>query len=199
MGSLQPVEALLHLVVEPSYAAAMSESAVSTGRRDLNRPEDRAHRRCVTPGDIVMPTVFETARLDTFFKAHQLRVLSTPEQERMHLEFAETPGELDMFGAGDVLITDVDDLVVDPGKPDLGDHLVGEVPTEPDSLISAPRVTPLGVTVMCSNCGDDSRARSLATWTTGPSSTPNFSMCGEERCERLGPWSSDQQWSWVVL
>ena len=80
-----------------------------------------------------MPTIFETARLDTLFEAHQLWVLITPKQERMHLEFAETPGELDMFGAGDVLITDVDDLVVKPGTPDLGDHLVGEVPTKPDS------------------------------------------------------------------
>ena len=51
----------------------------------------------------------------------------------MHLELTEAPGELDMFGAGDVLITDVHDLVVEPGTTNLGYYLVGKVPAEPDS------------------------------------------------------------------
>ena len=48
----------------------------------------------------------------------------------MHLKFTEPTCELDMFSGGDVLITDVHDLVLKPGTPDLGDDLVGQVATE---------------------------------------------------------------------
>ena len=80
-----------------------------------------------------MPAIFEATRLHPLFEANQLRVLLAPKQERMYLEFTEAPGELDMFGAGDVLITDVHDLVVEPGTTNLGDYLVGQVSAEPDS------------------------------------------------------------------
>ena len=74
----------------------------------------------------MVPAVLVAAGVGVLGEADQLGPLVVVAQERVHFEFPEPPGEVDVLLGGQHLVAEEQHLVVGPGAAEFLEHLVGE-------------------------------------------------------------------------
>ncbi len=123
----EALDTVLDLVGQPLVRGVhVAEQRVAAGVGHLDRPQDRTLRRHLAPGDVVVPAVLVAAGVGVLGEADEFGQLVVVAQERVHFQFAETAGEVDVLLGGELLVAEEQHLVVDPRASQLLEHLVGE-------------------------------------------------------------------------
>ena len=98
------------------------EERVATGRRELDRVQDRAEIRLVEEGDVGVPAATEVgAVVGHGDDVDDFGVVGVALDERVRVELAEPAPERDLLVGGEVLIAEHEDVVFDERGADRGE------------------------------------------------------------------------------
>ena len=118
-------EARLQIVVKTFIRHHhVREERIAADVRKLDGAQDGAQRGLLAPGDIGMPGVLHATRIGTVDDTKHFTVRLVLRRGRMDLKLAEGAGESDMLRAGDILVAEEDDLVLQQGGAHLFDQRI---------------------------------------------------------------------------